>query len=525
MSSPLDETPVYPVSVMRIVLTVTPFIDGEDLVSLAMSEIARIDWNQIYSNLTNTSASGGVSATNLVAGTIGIVGASAELLHQSFGQVLSGILNEPASHVYHQVMAGEGNMSMSSNTSNRLNIVAFSIFSSSELTKDSIESQLSPDNFLRVVRERFPEYDANSVDIALWFGSSETSPNASQLVDEFLNEYNLPNLTLDMIGSTQRNVSLLKNVSLYQEEVTVTSNSSLGGQDYLSTTKITRQLVTETRFLSVNVSVPSEFLDRLMRRDTQPQDSSTTRLQLTSPTNLPPPLGTKSLFRMDLLETAVQSTNVTASSVLVRVERSTSLLSYVDAQSLASLLLNDSYSSLMETQLCSDVELRAGDCAFSPHLEQIIPKIKYSQASVGEKVVHGGLQPTDSSVSRQSSPQIAMGTHKKAGYCGSSDFSFSCIDDGDLIFLARAFDDAGNVGVSSPYHFTVDTTPPSLIWLQRPATLSSVTEGGDVSFSFQSNEVNDFGIDTSRFRCGLFRGTLKSISEDLNEYVMNSSIM
>ena len=82
----------------------------------------------------------------------------------------------------------------------------------------------------------------------------------------------------------------------------------------------------------------------------------------------------------------------------------------------------------------------------------------------------------------------------------------ACLVDGQYTFLVRAVDTHGNVGNPATHAFIFDSTPPRLVWKQRPRALANARKGLSAKFDFQSNEIDVEGRETCTFKCRIGRG-------------------
>jgi len=102
--------------------------------------------------------------------------------------------------------------------------------------------------------------------------------------------------------------------------------------------------------------------------------------------------------------------------------------------------------------------------------------------------------------------QVSAWVHERSPGCVGALASKGCISDGDHTFMVRARDSHGNIGEASVYHLQVDTRPPNVLWTTRPAAVTSLRKDRTVEFNFQSDEVDDQGIDVASFDCSLEKG-------------------
>jgi hypothetical protein len=93
----------------------------------------------------------------------------------------------------------------------------------------------------------------------------------------------------------------------------------------------------------------------------------------------------------------------------------------------------------------------------------------------------------------------------------------TCLVDGQYTFMVRAQDTSGNVGSPTTFGFRIDSTPPLILWRQRPAAITNVQQGRVATFDFQSNEVSDAGLETSRFECGLIAAWTSGVANVLQD--------
>eukprot|EP00041_Stephanoeca_diplocostata_P039209 m.1599255 g.1599255 ORF g.1599255 m.1599255 type:complete len:2969 (+) comp25347_c0_seq4:289-9195(+) len=190
-------------------------------------------------------------------------------------------------------------------------------------------------------------------------------------------------------------------------------------------------------------------------------------------------------------------------------------LAAADATSLAAVLGSLAYrAKLREVFSRWQVSIVPGGATRSVRVVSILPTVLNPTTVTGHTVPDTEPPVVTSVADTRTHAYYTHASSACAADAATSGPQVRCLDDGEYNFFVRGIDVAGNVGGTATYAFQVDSTPPQILWKERPPAVANVVDGATATFDVQSNEVDATGRETATFQCALLQGWVYTTAGD-----------